>query len=189
MLLAVLATSRGTMLLYQGDELGLPDGNVPFECLRDPATRRFFPDHMQRDGARTPMPWSSSSDHAGFTTGVPWLPLGRGHAELALDRQEASADSTLSWARRLIALRRREPALRSGDCEFLDLAEPLLGYERITAGRRIQCIFNVAPTSTRLLGSAVPGNSVALSSGYQPGPDGQAEFAPFGFRVTVRDAE
>lgn len=189
MLLAVLATARGTMLLFQGDELGLPDGNVPFECLRDPATRRFFPDYLQRDGSRTPMPWSSSSAHAGFTTGVPWLPLGRGHADLALDRQEGHADSTLAWARRLIALRRQHPALRSGDCQFLDLPEPLLGYERIAAGSRVQCIFNVAPTSTKLSESAVARGSVSLANGYRPDRGGEAEFAPFGFRVTVRDAQ
>lgn len=150
MLMALLATARGTALLYQGDELGLPDGDVPYELLRDPATRRFFPDYLQRDGARTPMPWTVAAANAGFSSGTPWLPLGRGHAALAVDAQERSTDSTLAVTRQLLALRRREAALRIGGLRFIDLSEPLLGFERSVGSRRLACYFNVSAGDARL---------------------------------------
>jgi alpha-glucosidase len=187
LLLAVLATARGTMLLYQGDELGLPDGDVPFECLRDPATKRFYPDYLQRDGSRTPMPWHAADAQAGFTRGAPWLPLGRHHTVLAVDRQESSDDSTLAWARRLISLRRSEPALRSGDCRFLELPEPLFGFERVLGHRRVACIFNVAGSSTPIAAAAATFGRVRLANGYVAGTQGAASLGPFGFCIIARE--
>ncbi len=146
LLVAVLVSARGTMLLYQGEELGLPDGDVPFDSMRDPASRRFYPEFLQRDGARTPMPWRADAPAAGFTTGVPWLPLPAAHATLAVDAQSRDPDSTLAWTRRVLQLRRAEAALRTGDVQYLDTPEPLLAFERTLAGRRLTCAFNLSAT-------------------------------------------
>jgi alpha-glucosidase len=182
MLVALLTTARGTALLYQGDELGLPDGDVPYELLRDPATRRFYPDYLQRDGARTPMPWQASATNAGFTTGASWLPIGRGHAEIAVDVQERLVDSTLAITRHLIALRRREPALRTGEVRFIDLTEPLLGFERCTGSRRLTCFFNVSASEARLEWPEAAGASSLAASGCTLAGD-QIALAPWGFCV------
>lgn len=184
LLLAVLLTARGNALLYQGDELGLPDGQVPFERLRDPATRRFYPDHLQRDGARTPMPWQGGAPHAGFGTVEPWLPVGHGHAELAVDRQEADPRSTLAVARRLIALRRAEPALRTGSLRFLDLPEPLLGFERLNGARRIRCVFNVSSQPVSV-GSELLRATPLAAEGYSPG---SGKLEPFGFCIAAAES-
>lgn len=189
LLMAILTATRGTMLVYQGDELGLPDGQVPFDCLRDPATKRFYPDYLQRDGARTPMPWAGAAPHAGFTSGAPWLPLGRGHAALAPDNQESWADSPLAWTRRLIALRRAHRALRTGNCRFLDLPEPLFGLDRIGDGVGVRCIFNIAPTATKLGDALMDASTVLLSKGLGRDHDGDSVLEPHGFCLLARNPE
>ena len=97
--LLMLLTLRGTAVLYQGDEVAMPDVTVPPERFRDP----FGPG--QRDPARTPMRWTGAPG-AGFTTpGVePWLPLGSGPDVAS---QHDDPRSTLHLCRAAIALRRR----------------------------------------------------------------------------------
>jgi len=151
LLVAILACLRGTVLLYQGDELGLPCGQVPYDKLRDPATKRFFGHYMQRDGARTPMPWWGSEAQAGFSSAATtWLPLGVGHAALAVDVQEGDAGSTLRQSRELLALRRVQPALRAGTLHFIDSPEPVLAFERRLGSTRLACAFNLSPAPAAL---------------------------------------
>jgi alpha-glucosidase len=150
MLLAVLMSARGTALLYQGDELGLPDAKLSYEELRDPASRRFYPDFLQRDGARTPMPWNNHAANVGFTTGTPWLPLPESHRAKAVNTQEDDKGSILSLTRALVALRKAEPTLRSGVTEFLEGPETLLRFARKLGRTRIDCLFNVGANPLEL---------------------------------------
>ena len=143
-LLALLLALRGTVFVYQGEELGLPQAHVPFERLRDPEAIRFWPDNMGRDGCRTPFPWEADAPHAGFSTVEPWLPASDTQAALAVDAQEGQADSVLAYAR--AALRRRSalPALVRGDVRFRDTGEAMvLAFEREdNGGGRVLCAFN-----------------------------------------------
>jgi alpha-glucosidase len=109
--LVVLLGLRGTPVLYYGDELGLPETDLPAEDRLDPAGAHTPPG---RDGARTPMPWSAEPG-AGFTTpeARPWLPLGP-HRELNVAAQRGVDGSTLELVRDLLALRRGEADLRRG---------------------------------------------------------------------------
>jgi len=138
----LLLTLRGNVFLYQGEELGLPQAQIAFEDLRDPEAFANWPLTLGRDGARTPMPWLATAPQAGFTTGRPWLPLGAGHAELAVEAQQHDAHSTLNLTRHLLAFRRRHAALRTGSLRFLDAPEPLLAFERRMGGVRLLCLFN-----------------------------------------------
>ncbi|MGE3301744.1 MAG: alpha-amylase family glycosyl hydrolase [Hyphomonadaceae bacterium] len=142
-LLALLLCLRGTAFLYQGEELGLPQADVPFEKLRDPEAIRFWPKGIGRDGARTPMPWLRRAPNAGFSAGEPWLPVDPRHAALAVDAQELDADSVLRAARALIALRRAHPALRTGAWRALAAPSPILLFERAGEGERLLCAFNL----------------------------------------------
>lgn len=142
-LLALLMTLRGTVLLYQGEELGLPHAEVPEEKRRDPL-RQVNRLDSGRDGARTPMPWSAGPN-LGFSTGEPWLPPAGEHAGLAVEAQEADPASTLTLTRRLIALRRIARPLRSGAIRFHDAPGPILAFERDLAGERVLCQFNLGP--------------------------------------------
>jgi alpha-glucosidase len=143
-MLALLVALRGTIFLYQGDELGLPHADVPFARLRDPEAIAFWPSGVGRDGARTPMPWARDANMAGFTAAPDaWLPLDPRHRALAVDTQEADPDCVLHFTRAMLALRRGSAALRDGDFIALDAPEPLLAFERIAPSDRMLCVFNL----------------------------------------------
>ncbi len=147
-MMALLLALRGTAFLYQGDELGLPHADVPFERLRDPEAIAFWPSGIGRDGARTPMPWSQTASVAGFTEAEDaWLPLDPRHRTLAVDAQEGVAGSMLEFTRAMIALRRSSSALREGRFLPQQTAEPLLVFERaVEGGERMLCLFNLGPS-------------------------------------------
>jgi alpha-glucosidase len=150
LLLALLASLRGTIFLYQGEELGLPEAEVPFERLRDPEGLAFWPALKGRDGCRTPMPWRAAAPAAGFSTGEPWLPVDPRHRAQAVDRQDADPASVLAFARRFLAWRRTQPALVGGDIRFLDTPEPVLAFVRGEAAAARLCIFNLGPAPVAL---------------------------------------
>lgn len=143
LLIALLACLRGTVFLFQGEELGLPQAEVPFERLRDPEAITNWPLTLGRDGARTPMVWTAAEEDGGFTTGEPWLPVDPRHLALAVDRQEADPASPLQLTRAMLALRRREPALRLGAAEFVDSPGDLLVFRRSWQDRTLTCAFNL----------------------------------------------
>lgn len=139
----LLMAFRGNAFLYQGEELGLPQAEVPFERLRDPEAIANWPETQGRDGARTPMPWRSAAPNAGFSTAEPWLPVDPAHVPLAVDRQEGDPFSILNLTRRLVALRKREEALRAGSIRLLEAPEPLIAFERVGARSTLLCVFNL----------------------------------------------
>jgi alpha-glucosidase len=146
LMLALLLSLRGTAFLYQGDELGLPHADVPFERLRDPEAIAFWPAGIGRDGARTPMPWAHDASMAGFTSATDaWLPLDPRHAALAVDRPTTDPDSVRAFTTTVSALRRESAALREGEIVMLDAPEPVLAFERREAGARMLCLFNLGP--------------------------------------------
>jgi alpha-glucosidase len=138
-MLALLFALRGTVLLYQGEELGLPEVDLTREQLRDPVGDLYYPLFKGRDGCRTPMPWDASLPHLGFTTGAPWLPLGLAHATMAVTEQERDPDSILAFARRMLKARAAHADLRDADLELLEAALPVLAFRR----GDILCVFNL----------------------------------------------
>ena len=151
----LLASLRGNIFLYQGEELGLPQATLLFDDLRDPEAIANWPLTLGRDGARTPMPWSQRRPHAGFSTSKPWLPVPREHVALSVESQESDRFSTLNLARRLIAVRRQIPALRHGELRILDASSTQLMFERRLLAQRILCVFNFHVEAT--VSPALPG--------------------------------
>ncbi len=139
----LLMSLRGTIFLYQGEELGLPQAKIPFERLQDPEAIANWPETLGRDGARSPMPWSPTEPFAGFSTHAPWLPIDERHLDLAADLQSSVVGSTLNFVRDLIQLRRDNPSLRTGDIEFLNGPEGLLAFTRSDAEDVTLCVFNL----------------------------------------------
>jgi len=129
--------------LYQGEELGLGEAEVPFEALQDPYGKAFWPNFKGRDGCRTPMPWDDS-EQAGFTTGQPWLPIAQTHRARAVATQDLDPMSTLNAARRFLRWRKTMPALQLGDIAFLDAPEPVLALTRSFADNRLLVVFNLS---------------------------------------------
>lgn len=147
--LAMGLSLRGSFCLYQGEELGLTEVDVPYEKLHDPFGITFYPEFKGRDGCRTPMPWQADAPQLGFSTAAAtWLPLGPDHAALAVDRQQGKAESVLTFAQTLLAWRRDQPALRSGTIELMPVppaqAEALLMWKRRTASQELLCVFNLS---------------------------------------------
>jgi alpha-glucosidase len=129
---------RGTVFLYQGEELGLPDSQVP---------EHLVVDVNGRDGVRTPIPWEPPS-HAGagcgFTTGHPWLPIGDTAETLNVASQIDEAGSMLQLYRSLIRIRRSNPALHRGSYRRVTAPPDVLAFERADGDRRVVVLVNFA---------------------------------------------
>jgi alpha-glucosidase len=143
--MGLLLSMRGCVCLYQGEELGLTDVDLPREAIRDPWGLAMYPDYKGRDSCRTPMPWSSKERHAGFTSGQPWLPVGGSHVDLAVDRQENDADSVLNAYRSFIRWRKDQRALRWGSMSMVKAPSPLFAFERAWQAERVLAVFNLSP--------------------------------------------
>jgi len=142
MLHALLLSLRGTVILYQGEELGLPHSHVPREAIQDPEGIRFWPHDRGRDGARTPFPWDDT-DQLGFSKNAStWLPCEPSHAALAVARQVGLSKSMLENCRALIALRRANAALRYGSFEPKEHEKDWLVFCRVHEEQRLICAFN-----------------------------------------------
>ena len=135
MLGTVLHLHRGTPYVYMGEELGMT--NAPFggvddlrdieslnhyrtavAAAQDPAVVLDAIRRMGRDNARTPMQWDHS-EHAGFTSGTPWIAVNPNRAEINARAAMADPDSVFHHYRRLIELRHAEPAVAHGDFTML----------------------------------------------------------------------
>lgn len=145
---AMLCSLRGSVCLYQGEELGLPEADVPYELIQDPYGLAFWPEFKGRDGCRTPLPWESQSTQAGFTIGQPWLPIPAEHRERAVDVQEQAPDSVLHFYRAFLSWRRQIDALKWGDIHFDDAPEPVMMLRRCYKNRHILAVFNLGAEET-----------------------------------------
>ena len=185
--LALILTLPGTAVLYYGDELGLPDVDVPPELRRDEMSREG-PFH--RDHARTPMPWDDTPG-SGFTPAdvVPWLPMGdrRGHTAA---RQLADKDSTLWLTRRLLALRREAMGPGVADYQQFPSGEQQWVY-------RCGGLIVAANLSDETAAVELPGATEALSTASgrpagsgpaSPGPGERTALGPWEAKVLRADA-
>lgn len=141
--LALICSLRGSACIYQGEELGLPEAEIPYELIQDPHGKCMWPEFKGRDGCRTPLPWSASLPNAGFSPSGPWLPVPDAHAALAVDVQEADAGSILNRCRRFLNWRKSVPALLDGEMKFVDMPGDVLAWERASGGKRILAAFNL----------------------------------------------
>jgi alpha-glucosidase len=182
LLLALLLSLPGSACLYQGEELGLPEAQLAEDEIRDPFGITYWPEFKGRDGSRTPMPWTEGARFAGFTPpwAYPWLPVPPSHQALAVDGQDRDPASTLCFTRALLALRRSEPALRSGTAAELDLPAPLFGFERQAAGQVVTLVFNLSADPV-----AVPAALLAGKAGLRGFGAADGVLPAFGFALLV----
>jgi alpha-glucosidase len=137
----LLLTLRGTPTVYFGDEIGMPDGEIPPEKIQDPQALNLSEPAFSRDPQRTPMRWDDSPN-GGFTDGDPWLPAGA-EPGMSVEGQRDDPDSMLSLHRRLLTLRRAEPALQVGDYIPCCLDGDAFAFIREQAGRRFLTALNL----------------------------------------------
>jgi len=144
------AALPGSLYIYQGDELGLDEVDVPVEEIQDPMHGRSGGIDPGRDGCRVPLPWSGETQPFGFSpagaTSPPWLTQPDHWADLTVEAQQADAHSMLALYRSALGIRRAEPALNEGSFRWLSSGPGVLAFER---GRDLICI-------TNLSGAAIP---------------------------------
>ena len=143
--LVMLYAMRGTPFVYQGEELGLPDAEIPPERVVDVDGR---------DPERAPIPWrapSQAGPGAGFTGGCPWLPITSRADVMNAERQASDHDSPLQLTRRLAALRAREPALQAAEQRSLEAGNDLLAWLRVANPDRMLAVVNFAAETRRFI--------------------------------------
>ena len=135
-------TLRGLPVVYNGDELGLPDAEVTENQLRDPWGMRVPGMGLGRDPERSPMPWDTTAGY-GFSQAKPWLPLVTGAAGFSVAAQERQPDSMWQLYRHLIHLRLTMPALMEGEYRSLDAGNPqIFAFMRETGAHRVCVVLN-----------------------------------------------
>ena len=135
---------RGSVCIYQGEELGLTEADVAFEDLQDPYGIEFWPEFKGRDGCRTPMVWENSNQNGGFSEATPWLPVSDAHLQNNVATQTDDPDAMLHHYKAAIALRHAHPALASGTHDNLTNTGDVLHFTRDHDGETIFCAFNLS---------------------------------------------
>ena len=137
----------GVAYVYNGDELGVPDVDLPDEALQDPVWERSGHTVRGRDACRVPVPWSGTEPPYGFSsTDATWLPMPAGWAGLTAEAQVADASSMQSLYRAALALRSSSPAFTGPSLEWLPAPDGCLAFRRPGG---LVCLLNLS-------GAAVP---------------------------------
>ncbi len=136
----LLMTLRGTPTIYYGEEIGMSNTAITPAHVRD--TREIRQPGRGRDPVRTPMQWSGERQ-GGFTVGSPWLPVNPNYPAVNVDTECAEPGSMLVLYRRLIRLRRSEPALTQGSYRSLAAPEGVIAYLREAEGKTLLVALNL----------------------------------------------
>lgn len=136
----LVAALPGSLYLYQGDELGLPEvEDLDRSELQDPMYFRSGGTNPGRDGCRVPLPWSGEAPPFGFSppgSAPSWLTQPGDWAGLSVEAQERDPRSTLSLYRESLRIRRAESDLQESPLEWLDRGPSVLAFRRGS----IECI-------------------------------------------------
>ncbi|MBU2706944.1 alpha glucosidase [Zooshikella marina] len=138
-----LLTQRGSICVYQGEELGLTEAELAFEELQDPYGITFWPEFKGRDGCRTPMPWQHDQHNAGFSDVKPWLPVPQEHYQHSVDQQQGQPDSMLKAYQDFLAWRKNQPALVTGSIDYISAPEGVLLYQRSHENQHLLVAINL----------------------------------------------
>jgi alpha-glucosidase len=139
----LLACLRGSLCLYQGEELGLTEAEIAFDDLKDPYGIEFWPEFKGRDGCRTPMVWAQDNRNGGFSDGKPWLPVPAEHLNRSVSAQAADPTSMLAHYRAALAFRHANPVLMTGDMAAVTATGQAVSFLREAAGSRMFCAVNL----------------------------------------------
>lgn len=146
----LILSLRGSVCLYQGEELGFTEADIKYEDLQDPYGIQFWPTFKGRDGCRTPMVWETGNKQGGFTNGTPWLPIPAEHLNTAVEIQEKEDASMLSHYRDMLRFRAQYAELSKGSIRFLNCSEGALLFERCLGPSTILVAINMSDQETQI---------------------------------------
>jgi len=147
MMAAFYLTLRGTPIMYYGEELGMQNNDPKSkEDVKDPIGVLGWPKEKGRDGERTPMQWSAGPN-AGFSSAKPWLPVPESAKTHNVETETGNERSVLSFYKKVIHLRKTEPALIEGSYIPLNESDPnVLSYLRKSDKETILVVLNFSAT-------------------------------------------
>ncbi|SON61530.1 Oligo-1,6-glucosidase [Mycobacterium simulans] len=162
----------GAVFIYNGQELGLPDVDLPDEVLQDPTWKRSGHTERGRDRCRVPIPWSGDAPPFGFSTSADtWLPMPAEWADLTVERQQKDADSMLSFFQHALELRRGRGEFDGGLIDWLAAGKDALIFRRRGGG--LVCALNAGERPIALPAGELLLTSAPLADGKLP-PDSAA---------------
>lgn len=206
MLATMIYFQQGTPFIYQGQEIGMVNGDFStLDEYQDVETRNMYAtgrklfhfSHRRmmrkirfasRDNGRTPMQWDGGPN-AGFTAGIPWLKVNANHSWLNVEAQENDPDSVLNYYRKIIALRKSHPGIVYGDYEDICPNHPrLYAYRRRGEGEEFLILGNFSGRNLRYRVDFDYGKSDLLLANWpEGGPEGILR--PYEVRVYRKKSE
>ncbi|ETD91867.1 alpha-amylase family glycosyl hydrolase [Rhodobacter capsulatus] len=177
----LLMCLKGSVCLYQGEELGLPEAEIAYEDLQDPYGKEFWPEFKGRDGCRTPMVWQGNDPQGGFSTVKPWLPVPAAHCALAPDVVAGDPGALIHHYRQAIALRHAHPALAKGTMTGISAEAGVLRFLRSEGETELLCLFNLTDNPATV---SCPGKWEALEGALPTG--GAVALHPWGHAILRR---
>jgi len=138
-------TLRGTPIMYYGEEIGMANNDpTRKEDVKDPIGQLGWPEQKGRDGERTPMQWNDTPN-AGFTQGIPWLPVPMSYQTHNVEAEKKDPNSILNFYKNLLALRHTNKALLDGDYVALNQSDAnVYSYLRRYKGQAILVVLNMS---------------------------------------------
>ena len=139
---SILLSLKGSICIYQGEELGQLETDLEFHELTDPPGIKFWPKDKGRDGCRTPMVWEGNTLLGGFSKSKPWLPIKEEQLERSVDSQIHDKESVLTHYCRLIEFRKNNKEFLEGELIFKFFDDKSLVFTRKFDDEETDCYFN-----------------------------------------------
>ncbi len=168
---AILLCLKGTVGIYQGEELGLTEYAIKKDELVDPYGLAFYPKFKGRDGCRTPFVWEKDGLQGGFSKAKKtWLPVAPEHLPKAVD-QMGGTDTLLNFYKKLLKFKKTQPALLYGKILASTPNKETLLITRDHGADKVQCLFNFSATKHSLdkLGVKIDDSKILFSNSYKAG--------------------
>jgi alpha-glucosidase len=148
---ALYLTLRGTPIIYYGEEIGMkttPPARK--EDVKDPIGRTGWPKEKGRDGERTPMQWNDS-ENAGFTTGIPWLPVPSTYKTHNVAEESKDPNSILEFYKQVLKLRHTNSALLKGNYTPINKEnQNVLSYLRLYSNQGVVVALNMSAATQNI---------------------------------------
>jgi alpha-glucosidase len=182
----LLVCLRGSLCLYQGEELGLPEAELSQDELQDPYGIEFWPEFKGRDGCRTPMVWVTDNASGGFTSGTPWLPVKAPHLPMSVAAQDGLPASMLTHYRAALAFRRAHPVLRTGAMQDIRATGDVATFRR-SGDEEIFCAFNLGDDTAEVALPEGKWTEIGTELGSQTAGNRHVTLGPWGVCLAKRD--